>query len=97
VEFSGGRLRLIPSRFVEEEEPEVELPPAVLRAIAAIPGLSIEPERTIDGGLPFYGSAVGLWPWGDPAKLLGIGTWDPFLNLERDFRTVFERAASGPD
>lgn len=98
VEFSGGSLRLIPFRYSESEEDDAEfgIPPAILREIATVSGLSVEPSRTIDGGAPFYGSAVELWPWGDPTRLLGIGTWDPFLNLDRDFRTVFERVAVAP-
>lgn len=37
------------------------------------------------------------WPEdaGDPVAILGVGTWDVFLNLDRDYRVVFERKGRG--
>jgi len=62
-----------------------------LEFIARIEGVSVKPIELLEGGLPLYDSAVQLWPAGDPDVLLGVGTWDPFLNVENDLVAEFER------
>jgi hypothetical protein len=91
VDFSAGAFRVTPRSFVEDGE--IAYSENVLARIRALPGTTVtDPERVMNGN-PLYESAVQLWPpdAGDPAKLLGIGTWDPFLQIEEDFSRVASR------
>ena len=40
-----------------------------------------------------YGFGVSQWPtkWGDSKKLFGMGTWELFQNLDKDYRVVVEK------
>ena len=91
VVFADSHFRVTPREFVEDDE--IAYSEKVLERIRVLPDTTVaEPER-IDNGNPLYESAVLLWPQeaGDPAELLGIGTWDPFLKIDADFSTVASR------
>jgi len=94
VAFSGGTFRVTARSFVEDDE--IAYSENVLARIRALPGTTVtEPERVTNGN-PLYESALQLWPSeaGDPAKLLGIGTWDPFLQIDEDFSKVASRTCA---
>jgi len=94
VEFRESGLFIVPFAF--DEDPDANVSPAALATLARVSDATVEAPRVIPGGLPLYESAVTLWPFGDPGALLGVGTWDPFLNIESDLTTVFERVAAQP-
>ena len=89
--MENQQFEVIPRTF--DEDPELTYSEQVLSRIAAIPGVGVRAPVVVAGGDKLYGSAVELWPAaaGDPAKMLGIGTWDPFDNVERDYAQVFCR------
>lgn len=89
IEFAMGKLIFVPFEYMED--PDLTPSTQELASLAQIAGLAVAPAQPIESGLPLYGSAVRLWPSGDPAKLLGIGTWDPFMNVDRTLEIVFER------
>jgi len=88
AEYSGGKLSVVPFDFIED--PETGLTREQLLALSQVPGVSLAPVQRFEGGTPLYGSAVALWPSGDPVSLLGVGTWDPFKHVEQDLEVVFE-------
>jgi len=87
--YSGENLVVTP--FVTDEEPALALNAKDLRAVSEIRGVTVAPSQLLEGGLPLYDNAVRLWPSGDPIRLLGVGTWDPFENVKDDLETEFER------
>ncbi len=91
VEYGAGRTTVTPLNFPEDEDGD-DLRDLIARA-SRVEGVSVLPPRDVEGGLPFYQNPVAQWPAeaGDPAEVLGLGTWDPLLNVERDFATVFDR------
>ena len=58
-----------------------------------MPGVQVLEPRDVEGGRVPYENPVAQWPRvaGDPAEILGLGTWEPLVNLEKDFAVVFER------
>jgi hypothetical protein len=83
---------------LSSEDEEIRFSESVALQISQIPNVAVaEPEDT-SAGDPLYASAVSLWPQaaGDPVTTLGIGTWDPFEHLERDFEEVFARKCPEP-
>lgn len=93
VEFSNSQMVFVP--FDITEDPECNATPEDLAALARVPGVTVGAVHLMDDGAPLYDSAVQLWPVGDPAQILGVGTWDPFQNVEREFVQVFERTPEG--
>ena len=91
VSFREGTFEVTPRTFAED--PEFSYSEDVLNEIATIPGVRVAQPVVIEAGETLYGNAVALWPAdaGNPAKVLGIGTWDPFDNIERDYAQVFSR------
>ena len=95
VAHERGRSELAPNVFdgEDDEDPEdaEKLAAAVRRAVPWPHG----PTHAYDDGQPLHESALAFWPpeAGDPAEVLGVGTWNPAENLDRDFRVVFERDA----
>jgi hypothetical protein len=89
VEYASNQFTVTPFAFVEdpEQDPSAE---ALVR-VGRLSGVTVGPADAIDGGLPLYDSAVRLWPDGDPAAILGVGTWDPFQHMARDFGVAFEQ------
>lgn len=96
IEYLDGSVTVVP--FDIAEDPEYNLTPEALAPLRQIPGVTVGPVRVIESGQLIHGSAVQLWPMGDPEVLLGLGTFDPFEHLDRDWEVVFERApkASSP-
>jgi hypothetical protein len=86
IEIDGAAVTVVPFDLVED--PEYNLPEEALDDLRELDGVQVAPARVIDGGHTLYGNVVALWPIGDPGELVGIGTWDPFLELERDFEVV---------
>jgi hypothetical protein len=97
INFGRGVLTVVPRTF--SEDPERTYSEDVLAEIRSIPGVEVAPPVVIEGGDMLYGSAVALWPSeaGDPAETLGIGTWDPFMNVEDDYDEVFTRSCPATD
>jgi hypothetical protein len=91
VQYSEGRTTVTPLSFLEDDDEE-DLRKLIARA-SRVAGVSFLPPRDIEGGQTLYENPVAQWPTdaGDPAEILGFGTWDPLLNIERDFAVVFER------
>jgi hypothetical protein len=91
VEYSAGRTTATPLNFLEDDD-EGGLRDVIARA-SLVAGMSVLPRRDIEGGQRLYENPVAQWPReaGDPVEMLGLGTWDPLLNVERDFAVVFER------
>jgi len=92
VRHQGGRISITPLRF--EDDDEQNAPPAsLLETIQGFEGVDLLGTASVEGGLKLYQFPVELWPVeaGDPAETLGIGTWDPFENLDRDFTIAFVR------
>jgi hypothetical protein len=65
----------------------------VITAAKTVAGVSVLEPRDIEGGPTLYECPVSQWPKaaGDPAGVLGLGTWDPLLNVEEEFAVVFEK------
>jgi hypothetical protein len=91
VQYSAGRTAVTPLNFLEDDD-EDGLRDLIARA-SRVAGVSVTPPRDIEGGQPLYENPVAQWPReaGDPVEVLGLGTWDPLVNVERDFAVVFER------
>jgi hypothetical protein len=89
VEYGSSQFTVTPLAF--RTDPARDLSPEVLARVARLSGVTVKAARMIDGGLPPYQSAVRLWPDGDPAAILGIGTWEPFQHVARDFAVAFEQ------
>jgi hypothetical protein len=94
VSFSNGLFTVTPRNF--SEAPDYRFSGVVLEAIRSIPGVSVTDPHLVTGAEALYGNAVQLWPpnAGDPIEMLGVGSWDPFDNVERDYAEVFVRACS---
>jgi hypothetical protein len=90
VQYDAGQITVTPLNFLEDEEDGLE---DLIARASRVAGVSVSPPRDVDGGQPLYENPVAQWPGeaGDPAETLGLGTWDPLVNVERDFAVVFER------
>lgn len=90
IAFEDGQASVTPNFFVEDGE---GAPESLLEAVRGAVDWRITGSRNVEGGLPLYENVVALWPkeFGDPGETLGVGTWDPFDNLDRDYRVVFDR------
>jgi hypothetical protein len=93
VVHEQGRSELEPTVSEEDDDDELDDTEDLVAAASRAVPWSLGPTRSFDGGRPLHESALALWPQaaGDPAETLGVGTWDPGENLERDFQIVFER------
>jgi hypothetical protein len=96
VEYSPDGLFLYPYIFEEEADFEPEITHEKISELNKVPGIKISTAIQIEsqGGIytkGFYQNAVSLWPLGDPETILGLGTFDPFENFEKDFEVKFER------
>lgn len=91
VEYYLGELTVTPLRYLEEDDDEERLLNQIRQA-QTVPNVVIMPTRDIDGGSLLYEHPVRQWPSyaGDPAQLLGFGTWDVLENVGSDFEVVYE-------
>lgn len=96
IEFRDCRFVATPRLSAEDEE--IRFSEEVARQISRIPGVAVAEAVDTSGGDPLYGSAVSLWPEdaGDPVAMLGVGSWDPFEHLERDYEEEFGRKCPEP-
>lgn len=93
VEFENGSTLITPLLF--EEHPDYGQPASDIPDLTGkFAGVVIRPAREIEA-LELYANPAKLWPSsaGDPGETLGFGTWEPLMNLERDFQIVFQRPA----
>lgn len=90
VQYADGQTAVTPLNYLEDGDEEgLEESADAAKTVA---GVTVFEPRDIEGGQVLYEHPVGQWPKaaGDPAEILGLGTWDPLLNLENDFAVVFE-------
>ena len=94
VQYANGQTAVTPQNYLEEEDDE-RLQEAIAKS-KSVPGLSVLEPRGIENGQLLYENPVGQWPKaaGNPAEILGLGTWDPLLNLEKDFTVVFKKLST---
>jgi hypothetical protein len=94
VQYAGGHTAVTPLNHLEEgdEEGLQEL----IGAAKTVAGISVLDPRDIEGGRVLYENPVGQWPKaaGNPAEILGLGTWDPLLTIEKDFAVAFEKLSA---
>ena len=90
VEYHRGELTVTPLRDLEDEDEDGVL--KLIGQVQTVPGVVIMPTRDVDGGSLLYEHPVRQWPSdaGDPAQLLGLGTWDVLENVGSDFEVVYE-------
>jgi hypothetical protein len=94
VEYTSGKLTVVPFES-EEEDDKLMISPKTIEALSRIPGVTIAPvSHEVEDHSQLCGSALQLWPIGNAESLLGIGSWDPFQHLGRDFNVVFEHIPS---
>jgi hypothetical protein len=94
IQYAAGQMAVIPLNYlVDDDEEGLE---DLVVAAKTVPGISVLAPRDIDGGQVLYENPVRHWPQsaGSPAEILGLGTWDPLLNLKTDFTVVFEQLSS---
>jgi len=94
VQYSTGQIAVTPLNYLEDDDEEgLE---ELTRAAKAVAGISVLEPRDIETGRVLYENPVGQWPKGagNPAEILGLGTWDPLLNIEDDFAVVFEKLSA---
>jgi len=91
--FESGGASIIPVQFDEDEEAPLDA--VQLSRLRSIPGLTVAPTVAAEGGKRLYDYPLRLWPPSlpDPERLLGLGTWDPFLQFEDHFSLAYGRPA----
>jgi hypothetical protein len=91
VEYKSERTSFTPLNHLEDGDEEGMQ--EVIAAANTVVGVSVLAPRDIEGGQTLYEYPVAQWPKaaGDPAEILGLGTWDPLLNVENDFAVCFEK------
>jgi len=93
VEYDGEQVGVIP--LLDEHEPQFNLTAKELKQLQGIPGANVKPPRVRNDADGFYGHGIAFWPVGDPTELLGLGTWDPFENIDSDWPVEFEGHGAG--
>jgi hypothetical protein len=88
VQYSSGRTVVTPLKHVQDGDTD-----GFRRRVGQVErvrGITVSPPREVEGGQNLYENPVAQWPWeaGDPAAILGLGTWDPLVNVESDFTIV---------
>lgn len=91
VQYSGSQIAVTPLNHLENNDEEGLH--EIIGTVKSVAGVHVLEPRESEGGQVLYENPVGQWPKaaGSPADILGLGTWDPLLNLEKDFVVVFER------
>lgn len=91
VRYSNGQVAVTPQNvFTEGNEDEFE---GMIVGVESLAGVSVLPAVELENGRTLYENPVEQWPVeaGYPAEVLGLGTWDPLLNVESDFTVVYEK------
>ncbi len=93
VKFANNRWAITPRQYADEE---TDFDDQLLAQLGSIPNTQVNQPVSMDAP-EFYENASQEWPddAGAPDKMLGIGTWDPYLNVERDYAVVWERLKTG--
>jgi hypothetical protein len=93
VHYGAGRTTVTPLNFLDDDNDD-SLRDLIAR-VSRLAEVSVLPPRDIEGGQRLYENPVDQWPTeaGDPVEVLGLGTWDPLRNVERDSAVVFEDKA----
>ncbi len=89
MRFENAQFSFTPMRH--EEDPDLLPDEELLRKLRAFPGVGVGEFATVEGGgRPIHEIVLKDWPAGagDPEKLLGIGTFDPFQDIESQFDLV---------
>lgn len=94
IRFLDGQTEVTPINHVEDDDEEGVR--ERIDAVKPVAGISVKAPRDVEGGQILYENPVAQWPHaaGDPVEMLGLGTWEPLMNLERDFAVVFEKLNS---
>jgi hypothetical protein len=92
VHYATGQTTVTRLNFLDDGDDE-GLQELITKA-KGVAGVVLTKPRDIEGGQVLYENPVGQWPTeaGDPAEMLGLGTWDPLSSIEEDFTVVFEHA-----
>ena len=97
VRAQQGRLIITPQIDVDDdlEESDAE---ELIGESRKLPFVSVRDSVEIAGGFLFFGNAIAEWPTnaGDPQELLGLGTIDAFLDVDKRLELEFERLAELP-
>jgi hypothetical protein len=94
VQYSTGQVAVTPLNYLEDGDEEgLE---NLIHAAKTMAGISVLRPRDIENGRVLYENPVSQWPKeaGNPAEILGLGTWDPLLHIESDFAVVFEKLSA---
>ena len=94
IEGENGEFRITPQVFEGHGEAESGNIPKQLDELSKLPFVSANPSE-LTGGQKLYGNVISEWPRtaGDPEQLFGLGTWDPFVDIEHRLSLEFERVA----
>lgn len=94
VQYISGQTTITPLNYLEDGDEEGLQD--LIGAAKTVAGISVLASRDIEDGQVLYENPVGHWPKaaGNPADILGLGTWDPLLNVEKDFAVVFEKLSA---
>jgi hypothetical protein len=91
VQYSRGQTAITPLNYLEDgdEEDLQEL----IDAVRSVPGITVLPQQDVEDGQVLCENPVARWPIAavSPADILGLGTWDPLSNIEKDFTVIFEK------
>jgi hypothetical protein len=90
IRYNDGHATATPMHSVEDHDDDVF--EEMIANAKSVPGLTLRQTREVKGGRTLYENPIEFWPKeaGNPAEILGLGTWDPLMNLEADFSVVFE-------
>lgn len=94
IQYRSGETIITPLHCLEDDDDQIIVLEDIIDRLDLLPGISVEATREIDGGLQMYENPLRHWPAeaGDAGEILGLGTWDPFVNFDRDFERVFTNA-----
>jgi hypothetical protein len=94
IQYVDGQTAVTPLNHLEDGDEEGLQ--QVIRAANSVAGISVLQPRNIEGGQVLYENPVGQWPKsaGNPAEILGLGTWDQLSNVANDFAVVFEKLSA---
>ncbi|MEL6300123.1 MAG: hypothetical protein AAFR75_00320 [Pseudomonadota bacterium] len=109
-EVTALALRVSMSNFVMNASGDFEVTPGIdaegggeadltqdeIKTLGALPFVAIQPPMEFVSGIPLAANVLKLWPReiGKAEALLGVGTWDPFMNFNDKSEMIYERLPS---
>lgn len=89
---ASGDIEITPGIDVEGGG-ETDLTEDQIKTLGALPFVTIRPPIELTSGIPLAANVIKLWPReiGEPDALLGVGTWDPFINFNDKSEMTYER------